>query len=134
MYHISRQIYRELAEDLSPADRERVLRACETTVDRLVNDRHYFARPSQTLFSEIRWHFPLQAQRRVFAVVDRRLRQTRAYLESSNRATLELTGTSPTCRATTRRSGLCSHTPDPRTGYCRWHRHLVEDEQFALTG
>jgi hypothetical protein len=133
VYHISRQIYRELADDLSPADRERVLRACEMTVDRLVNDRHYFARPSQTLFSEIRRHFPLHAQRRVFDVLDRRLRQTREYLESSNSATLALTGTSPTCRATTRRSGLCSHTPDPHTGYCRWHRHLVEDERFALT-
>jgi len=132
MYHISRQIYRELAGDLRDEDREHVLRACEATVDRLVNDRHYFARPSQTLFSEIRWRFPLGAQRRVFAVIDRRLRETRAYLESSNDAMVELTGTAPTCRATTRRAGLCSHSPDPRTGYCRWHSHLVEDERLAL--
>jgi hypothetical protein len=132
MYHISREMYRELAPDLHDADRRRVLRACESTVERLVNDRHYFAKPSQTLFSEIRWSFPLPAQRRVYAVIDRHLRETRAYLESSNSAMLELTGTIPTCRATTRRSGLCSHTPDPRTGYCRWHSHLVEDEQLAL--
>jgi hypothetical protein len=66
-------------------------------------------------------------------VIDRHLRETRAYLESSNSATVELTGAAPTCRATTRRSGLCSHTPDPRTGYCRWHTHLVEaDERVAL--
>jgi hypothetical protein len=109
-----------------------VLRACETTVQRLVYDRHYFARPSQTLFSEIRWRFPLAAQSRVFAVVDSHLRATRAYLEASNEATMALTGSRPTCRATTRRSGLCSHTPDPRTGYCRWHRHLVEDGPPAL--
>jgi hypothetical protein len=134
MYHISRQIYRELADDLSPADRAHVLRACETTVERLVRDRHYFARPSQTLFADIRWRFPLSAQRRVYAVIDRHLRATRAYLESSNSAMLELTGIRPTCRATTRRSGLCSHTPDPRTGYCRWHGHLVEDERLALAG
>jgi hypothetical protein len=132
MYHISRQIYRELAADLEDADREHVLRACEAAVDRLVNDRHYFAKPARTLFSEIRWYFPLSAQRRVFAIVDRHLSDTRAYLESSNSAMIELTGTAPTCRATTRRSGLCSHTPDPRTGYCRWHRHLVEDDQIAL--
>ena len=131
MYHISRQIYRELAPDLAAADREHVLRACEATVERLVNDRHYFAKPSQTLFSEIRWSIPLAAQRRVFAVIDRRLRETRAYLESSNSAMVELTGTVPTCRATTRRSGLCSHTPDPRTGYCRWHSHLAEEEKIA---
>jgi hypothetical protein len=132
VYHISRQIYREVADDLLDADREHVLRACETTVERLVYDRHYFARPSQTLFAEIRWRFPLTAQRRVFAVIDRHLRRTREYLESSNRALLELTGTAATCRATTRRSGLCSHSPDPRTGYCRWHHHLVEDERTAL--
>jgi hypothetical protein len=132
MYHISREMYRELAPELHDADRRRVLRACESAVERLVNDRHYFAKPSQTLFSEIRWSFPLPAQRRVYAVIDRHLRETRAYLESSNSAMLELTGTIPTCRATTRRSGLCSHTPDPRTGYCRWHSHLVEDEQLAL--
>ena len=132
MYHISRQIYRELADDLSVADREHVLRACEATVERLVCDRHYFARPAQTLFAEIRWRLPLHAQKRAFTVIDRRLRETRAYLEASNHATLELTGTSPTCRATTRRRGLCSHDPDPRTGYCRWHRHLVEDDEPAL--
>jgi hypothetical protein len=132
MYHISRQIYRELAGDLPPGDREQVLRACESAVERLVYDRHYFARPSQTLFEDVRRYFPLPAQRRVFAVIDRHMRATREYLESSNRATLELTGSSPTCRATTRRRGLCSHTPDPRTGYCRWHRHLVEDEPMAL--
>ena len=65
-------------------------------------------------------------------MIDRRLRETRAYLEASNEATRELTGTPPTCRATTRRRGLCSHDPDPRTGYCRWHRHLVEDDEPAL--
>jgi hypothetical protein len=134
VYHISRQIYRELADDLSAADRARVLRACETTVERLVNDRHYFARPAQKLFSEIRWCFPLEDQRRVYAVIDRRLQETRAYLESSNGAMLELTGALPTCRATTRRRGLCSQTPDPRTGYCRWHRHLIEEERFAIAG
>ena len=134
MYHISRQIYRELAGDLSAADRAHVLRACEATVERLVNDRHYFARPSQTLFAEIRWRFPLESQSRVYAVIDRRLQETRALLDSSNAAMLELAGTLPTCRATTRRRGLCSHAPDPRTGYCRWHRHLVEEERFAVAG
>ena len=129
MYHLSRAIYRDLARDIAARDdRENVLRACEATVQRLVNDRHYFAHPSQSLFQEIRWRFPLSAQPRVFAVVDRHLRAIRAFLESSNRATLALTGRRPTCRATTRRNGLCSHDPDPRTGYCRWHPHLIEEE------
>ena len=133
MFHISRAIYRELAPDLHPAHREAVLRACEATVARLVHDRHYFAKPSQALFNEVRWCLPLSAQRRAFAVIDRHLSATREYLESSNEAMLELTGTRPTCRATTRRSGLCSHSPDPRTGYCRWHSHLVDEgEQVAI--
>ena len=133
MYHISREIYRELAPYIASAgDRQQVLRACETTVHRLVSDRHYFARPAQTLFTEIRWRFPLSAQRRVFCVIDRHIRATREYLEASNSATLELTGTRPTCRATTRRNGLCSHEPDPRTGYCRWHRHLIEGDPTVL--
>ena len=133
MFQISRAIYRELAADLAAdADRVAVLRACEAAVGRLVYDRHYFARPAQTLFAEVRRHFPLQAQRRVYATIERHLSATRAYLESSNRATLELTGRRATCRATTRRSGLFSHEPDPRTGYCRWHEHLVcEDESDA---
>ena len=129
MYHISRAIYRELAPDLDPVDREDVLRACERVVERLVKDRHYFARPSRTLFADISWRLPLHARPRAFAVIDRHLSETRAYLESSNEAMLELTGTRPTCRATTRRRGLCSHTPDPRTGYCRWHSHLVEEDE-----
>jgi hypothetical protein len=132
MYHISRAIYRELAPDLDPADREDVLRACERVVERLVHDRYYFARPSRTLFNEISWRFPLTAKQHAYEVIDRHLSDLRAYLESSNEATVELTGTRPTCRATTRRSGLCSHSPDPRTGYCRWHSHLVEEHEHEL--
>ena len=117
MYHISRQIYRELADDLSPADREHVLRACEATVDRLVNDRHYFARPSQTLFAEIRWRFPLQAQRRVYAVIDRHLRETREYLES---ATARCSSSPASSRPAARRraaagSARTRRTPAPAT-------------------
>ena len=129
MFHISRAIYRELAPDVAPEDRPHVLRACEDTVVRLVNDRHYFAKPARTLFNEIRWRIPLHAQRRAFAVIDRHLSLLRSYLDSSNAAMVALTGTTPTCRATTRRSGLCSHSPDPRTGYCRWHSHLVEEDE-----
>jgi hypothetical protein len=133
MFHISRRIYRALAPDIADdADRVHVLRACEATVDRLVHDRHYFARPSQALFAEIRWRFPLHAQRRVYRVIDEHIRATSELLASSNLVALELTGVRPTCRATTRRSGLCSHEPDPRTGYCRWHRHLVEADERAL--
>ena len=62
MYQISRSIYRELADDIieeplwadGPGNHERVLRACEAAVLRLTTDRHYFARPTRTLFNDIR--------------------------------------------------------------------------------
>ena len=70
MYRFSRAIYRELAAEIvedphslcAHANHERVLRACEAAVERLATDRHYFARPARTLFSDIRAYFPLNAQ------------------------------------------------------------------------
>ena len=56
MYRFSRAIYREIANEIIEdphagcplANHERVLRACEATVERMATDRHYFARPSRT--------------------------------------------------------------------------------------
>ncbi len=134
MFHISRQIYRDLAPEIAdPAQHERVLRACERVVERLVSDHRYFARPSRTLFSEIRWCFPLTAQRHVYEVIDGHLKETRDALRTDNDVAYELSGVRPRCRASTRRGTGCGHEPDPRTGYCAWHRHLADDEDFALT-
>src|ERR1700761_5707208 len=81
MYRFSRAIYRELAEEIMEdphsacphANHERVLRACEAAVERLATDRHYFARPARTLFCDIRAYFPMNAQSRVYHVIDRYL-------------------------------------------------------------
>jgi hypothetical protein len=132
MFHISRAMYRELAGDLTAdRDKEHVLRACEATVHRLATDRFYFAHPAKALFAAIRWRFPLAAQTRVYAVIDRHLTAMRDQLERSVEATYELTGEPLRCRATTRRSLPCGHEPDPRTGYCPWHRHLADHPQIA---
>lgn len=132
MFHISRDLYRELSADLtSDRDREDVLHACEATVQRLVCDRFYFAHPARTLFNEVRWRFPLHAQTHVYEVIDRHMTSTRHELEGSVTATLELTGQPLRCRATTRRSAPCNHEPNPRTGYCSWHRHLADDHAIA---
>jgi hypothetical protein len=132
MFHISRALYRELACDLtSGPDRAHVLHACEAAVRRLATDRFYFAHPERTLFAEIRWRFPLAAQTRVYVVIHRHLSALRAELERSVAATYELTGEPLRCRATTRRSAPCGHEPDPRTGYCAWHRHLADQPQIA---
>ena len=132
MFHISRSLYRDLAADLTTdRDREHVLHACEATVHRLATDRFYFAHPARTLFAAIRWRFPLDAQTRVYAVIDRHLTALRTELETSVTATFELTGERLRCRATTRRSIPCGHEPDPRTGYCAWHRHLADHPPIA---
>ena len=99
----------------------------------LVSDHRYFARPSRTLFTEIRWCFPLAAQRHVYQIIDGHLSETRAALRTDNDVAYELSGVRPRCRASTRRGTGCGHEPDPRTGYCAWHRHLADDEDFALT-
>ena len=105
MFHISRAMYRELADELtSERDREAVLRACERTVHRLVTDRFYFAHPARTLFNEVRWRFPLHAQTHARDVIERHLSALRAELEPDLEATYALTGARLRCRATTRRS------------------------------
>jgi predicted DCC family thiol-disulfide oxidoreductase YuxK len=132
MFHISRALYRELARDLPHGpDRVAVLRACEAVVHRLATDRFYFAHPERTLFAAVRWRFPLAAQMRVYAVIARHLSALRAELECSVEATYALTGSHLRCRATTRRGAPCGHEPDPRTGFCPWHRHLADPPQVA---
>ena len=111
MYQISRSIYREIEGDIiedrqwgdGPTNHERVLRACEAAVHRLTTDRHYFARPSRTLFNDIRAFFPMSAQLHVYRVVDRYMRFAGDYLASRPTAVLELTGVKMDCRATTRK-------------------------------
>ena len=75
MYQVSRAIYRELSRDVvgGRTAHEHVLRACESTVERLVADRHYFARPARWLFQEVRPYVAFPAQGRAWLVVERYL-------------------------------------------------------------
>ena len=141
MYQFSRAIYRELASDImeercaAPAEgtnHERVLRACEAAVLRLATDRHYFARPSKTLFNDIRIYFPMQAQCRVYRVVDTYLKLTREWLDTQPLAGFDLAGNRVECRATTRKGKPCQRVPLPQNGYCPSHQHLVETEEIAI--
>ena len=140
MYQISRSIYRELEADIiedrphadGPTNHERVLHACETAVHRLTTDRHYFARPSRTLFNDIRAFFPMSAQLHVYRVVDRYLTFAAEYLATRPTAVLELTGRKLDCRATTRKGTPCQRMPLPRNGYCPSHQHLVETEEILV--
>jgi len=79
--------YRELAPDIIEdrperegyTNHERVLRSCETCVERLATDWHYFAKPTKTLFNDIRVYFPMSAQLRVYKIVDRYMTFARDY-------------------------------------------------------
>ena len=140
MYQISRSIYREIEADIvedrprgdGPSNHERVLRACEASVHRLMTDRHYFARPSRTLFNDIRAFFPMSAQLHVFRVVDRYLTFASEYLAARPAAAMELTGRKLDCRATTRKGTPCQRMPLPHNGYCPSHQHLAETEAMDL--
>jgi hypothetical protein len=136
MYQFSRAIYRELAphiNDTRPgashvSSHLDVLRACESAVERLATDRHYFARPSRTLFNDIRTYFPMCAQERVFQVVSRYLGYAQEYLTRNPFAGYDVSGQPLQCRATTRKGTACQRVPLPHNGYCPSHQHLAETE------
>ena len=134
MYQFSRAIYRELApyigggDSTHPDPHAEVLRSCEATLERLANDRHYFARPSRTLFHDIRMHFPMNQQARVCQTVTRVLALAEEWLESQPRQGFDINGNPLQCRATTRKGTACQRMPLPRNGYCPSHQHLAETE------
>jgi hypothetical protein len=135
MYQVSRGIYRELAPQIVTGrdGHEAVLRASEQAIERLATDRHYFAAPARSLFREIRIHFPIQDQARVWAVV-------RDYLAAADGALVHLTtcgrdafGNTLQYRATTRRGTSCRRLPSNANGYCPSHQHLAVTEDIDLS-
>lgn len=141
MYQFSRAIYRELAPHLAtpgagraPLDNhQEVLRACESTVERLATDRFYFAKPARTLFSDIRMYFPMSAQERVYQVVTRYIALAQRYLADNPMAAyMAVSGKPLQCRATTRKGAACQRVPLPHNGYCPSHQHLAETEDREL--
>jgi hypothetical protein len=138
MYEFSRAIYRELADEIihEPqwvgrcANHERVLRACETSVERLATDRHYFSQPTRTLFREIRVYFPMSSQLRALQVVEHYLALADEYLRRLPKNGLDINGNPLECRASTRKGSPCRRMPLPRNGYCPSHQHLADTEQL----
>lgn len=138
MFQFSRAIYRELARDIqSPVGcptrgHEAVLKACEANLERLATDRHYFARPARTLFSDIRSHFPMSAQARVWHVVETYVAAAEEWLSRQPRHGRDANGNPLQCRATTRRGTACQREPLPVNGYCPSHQHLAETEESEV--
>lgn len=136
MYQFSRAMYRELARDVDASQdsgaHQIVLHACEQTMERLVNDRHYFARPARTLFADIRGYFPMTAQARVWKVIEQYLAYAEQWLDRLPQNGLDVNGQPLQCRATTRRGTPCQRMPLPHNGYCPSHQHLAETEELDV--
>jgi hypothetical protein len=139
MYGFSRAIYRELADEIledphragRSANHERVLRACEAAVERLMTDQRYFARPTRTLFGDIRAYFPMASQLRVLRVVEYFLGLVEEYLRGLPQNGFDVNGNPLQCRASTRRGTPCRRMPLPHNGYCPSHQHLAETEELS---
>jgi hypothetical protein len=135
VYQFSRAIYRELAPYVSESkgdgasNHKHVLDACESALERLATDRHYFAKPARTLFSDIRTYFPMGAQLRVLHTVEHYIALAQRYLQENPLAGYAtFTDKPPTCRATTRKGSTCQRMPLPHNGYCPSHQHLADTE------
>lgn len=135
MYQFSRAVYREVAAHIKSSDPDahiKVLQACERNLERLVTDRHYFARPARTLFNDIRVHFPMTAQMQVWHVVVAQVEATKQWLDEQPRNGCDANGNPLQCRATTRRGTACQRMPMPENGYCPSHQHLADTEEREL--
>jgi hypothetical protein len=136
MYQFSRSIYRDLAPRIDASGgvektfraRRRLLEACEATIQRLVSDRRYFARPAKILFTEVREHFALAEQVRVYMVIERHLELIDEFLDSLP-ADATLDGQERHCLASTRKGTPCQREPLPGKAYCPSHKHLEETEE-----
>jgi hypothetical protein len=135
VYQFSRAIYRELAPHIAESrsdgasNHKQVLDACESALERLATDRHYFAKPARTLFCDIRTYFPMSAQRRVLNTVEHYIHLAERFLiENPLAAHAAFTDEPPTCRATTRKGSTCQRMPLPHNGYCPSHQHLADTE------
>jgi hypothetical protein len=131
MYQYSRAIYRSIRDLIDPyvdADtqleyRREVLRACESTMERLAADPHYFAKPDRTLFSDIRRYFPITVQAQVAWTVTQGVGAAVDFIEEQIESGAFEGGVAH-CHATTRKGKPCQRTPLPERDYCPSHQHL----------
>ena len=138
MYQFSRSLYRELAPDVVghrgedvTERRERFLRACEASMERLALDRHYFAKPVRTLFNDVRHFFPMTDQLRVYRAVERSVILATDYVDQHLREGVTFDGSPTCCHASTRQGTTCQRLPLPGRKYCPSHKHLEEGAAMA---
>jgi hypothetical protein len=135
MYQFSRAIYRDLApyvlEDKRcsqhESNRTMLLRECESAIERLMTDRRYFARPSRTLFNNVRAYFSIADLPRVYVTIDRNIQLALRFINTVPGYAEEASGIPPHCHAMTRKGQPCQRQPLPASDYCPSHQHLVEN-------
>jgi hypothetical protein len=131
MYQYSRAIYRSIKDLIDPyvdaesqvEYRRAVLEACESTMERLATDPHYFAKPDRALFQDIRRYFPITHQAQVAWAVNKGTAAAVAFIDEQIESGA-LDGGVARCRATTRKGKPCQRTPLPEREYCPSHQHL----------
>jgi len=136
MYPFSRAVYRELSpmvieDKMSVEARRELLESCERAFSRLASDRHYFARPARSLFNDIRVHFPMTRQMRVYRVVDRVMTVATEYVARREQEGMTIDGAPLCCHASTRKATPCQRVPLPGSKYCPSHKRL--EESFVET-
>ena len=142
MYAFSRSIYRELAprviedpDDVTGcANKQRVLDACEGAMRRLAEDRRYFARPTRTLFTDVRPHFSLNDQLYVYKVIEAYVGLATEFLDNLPPEELDVLGRKAECQAHTRKGTPCQREPLPGRDYCPSHKHLEETFELVEDG
>lgn len=134
IYQLSRAIYRELApyvicerpSSQTETNHELVLRGCERAMSRLVTDGRHFSKPARSLFNEIRIHFSIGSQLRVFLLVKHNVELAARLLARLPEHELHGNGSPRICQAMTRKGRPCQRPPLPRSEYCPSHQHLTE--------
>ncbi|HEX8646844.1 MAG TPA: hypothetical protein VF715_08065 [Thermoleophilaceae bacterium] len=126
-------MYRELSPIVQPdchgcarESRRALLVSCERAFTRLATDRHYFARPTRTLFNDVRSHFPMTRQMDVYRVIDRYMHVAAEYVVQREQEGLSIDGSPLCCHASTRKGTPCQRVPLPGSKYCPSHKHLEE--------
>ena len=138
MYQYSRAIYRSIKDLIYPyvdiesqiEYRRSVLEACESTMERLATDPHYFAKPDRALFQDIRRYFPITHQAQVAWAVNKGVTAAVEFVEEQIESGA-LDGGVARCRATTRKGKACQRTPLPNRDYCPSHQHLERSKAAA---
>ena len=131
MYQYSRAIYRSIKDLIDPyvdggtqlTYRREVLAACESTMERLAADPHYFSRPDRALFQDIRRYFPITVQARVAWAVSHGVEAAVGFIDEQIESGAFDRGAAH-CHATTRKGKPCQRTPLPERDYCPSHQHL----------